>query len=643
MMSMKNFAKTLTGKIIIFAMCVIFICTSVASLAGIIFMINNGYYSFSKESVNTSLKDEFVESYANGIVYSKHMPGSYEAKTFIPDNNIHFVLLSGPGDIIASSPEVDEKSNSYRKWKYKFHYSLHINGNYVIDIERVNEMNYDWETLNTLYIDITDFLSSNNTLTQSLKVIDFIYAIRHILFAILVLSVILFIASFVILLKIAGKRPDNDKIIPGVLNSIPYDVLLLTSGILYISLFCNIYALRYNLGETFAIVLLIIVALFTVITCIGLCMSLTTRIKTKTFVKKLLIYRIYLFLTKSFKKIRSICLNLIEQIPFIWRTILIVAGISICEFIAIVTCNYELDNLLIWWFLEKIVLIPLILIVARILRKLQAGATALANGDLKHHTDTSKMFWDFRQHGENLNNIAKGMTIAVEDRIKSERMKTELITNVSHDIKTPLTSIINYTNLIANEDCDNENINQYAEVLTRQADRLKRLIDDLVEASKASTGNLDVNLAPCDAAIFISQADGEYDEKLKKSNLTLITKQPDTPVFIMADGRRMWRIFDNLMNNICKYAQSGTRVYLSLETQDNNAVITFKNISKDEMDISEDELMERFVLGDSSRNTEGNGLGLSIAKSMAELQNGSLSITIDGDLFKAILTFPIAD
>ena len=235
------------------------------------------------------------------------------------------------------------------------------------------------------------------------------------------------------------------------------------------------------------------------------------------------------------------------------------------------------------------------------------------------------------------------MSRAVDERMKSERMKTELITNVSHDIKTPLTSIINYADLISREKCDNEKIAEYAEVLSRQSDRLKRLIEDLVEASKAATGNLEVMLSLCDAGVFISQAVGEYEQKLNDAGLQTVVTQFDEAVYVMADGRRMLRVFDNLMNNICKYAQSGTRVYLSLEKIGNKAVITFKNTSRDPLNISADELMERFVRGDSSRNTEGNGLGLSIAKSLTELQGGTLTLSVDGDLFKVILSFPIAE
>lgn len=314
---------------------------------------------------------------------------------------------------------------------------------------------------------------------------------------------------------------------------------------------------------------------------------------------------------------------------------------SFLEFLGIIAFSYDTGNLALLWFIEKLILLPIIFYGALMIKKLQKGAKALAEGDLSYQIDTSSMRGDFRKQGEDLNSIADGMSRAVEKQIKSERMKTELITNVSHDIKTPLTSIINYADLIGKEQTENKKITEYAEVLVRQSVRLKRLIEDLVEASKASTGNLEVNLVPCDASVFLTQAGGEYEEKLQNAELTLVTSQPEYEIRILADGRRMWRVFDNLMNNICKYALAGTRVYLSLEQIGNNAVIVFKNTSREALNISEEELMERFVRGDRSRTTEGNGLGLSIARSLTELQKGTLTIKIDGDLFKAILTFPI--
>jgi signal transduction histidine kinase len=229
--------------------------------------------------------------------------------------------------------------------------------------------------------------------------------------------------------------------------------------------------------------------------------------------------------------------------------------------------------------------------------------------------------------------------------MKSERFKTELITNVSHDIKTPLTSIINYVDLLKKEPIENKNAEEYITILDRQSSRLKKLIEDLIEASKASTGNLPVHLELCDATVMLTQVVGEFEERAQANNLELVVNSPEPPVNIMADGRHLWRIIDNLMSNICKYALPGTRVYIDLartampENGKNVISMTFRNISKDKLNITSEELMARFVRGDESRNTEGNGLGLSIAKSLSELMDADLKVEIDGDLYKAILSF----
>ena len=264
-----------------------------------------------------------------------------------------------------------------------------------------------------------------------------------------------------------------------------------------------------------------------------------------------------------------------------------------------------------------------------------------AAGDESCVVDTSKLYGPFREHGEDLNTIRDGVSLAVEARMRSEHFRTELITNVSHDIKTPLTSIINYVDLLGKEKPENEKMREYIDVLQRQSARLKKLIDDLLEASKASTGNLNVNAEPCDVGVLLDQSLGEYGEKLAAAGLEPVLTKPEKPVIIMADGRHMWRIFDNLLNNICKYSQRGTRVYLEVYERDGKAVVTFRNISSRQLNISSDELMERFVRGDSSRNTEGSGLGLNIAQSLAQLQKGVMELTVDGDLFKVTLTFDV--
>ncbi len=314
--------------------------------------------------------------------------------------------------------------------------------------------------------------------------------------------------------------------------------------------------------------------------------------------------------------------------------------------IAVFGASYsDIEVYWIFHLIEVFILFGLVVWRTVSLRKLAKGGDALASGNLSYHVNPEGMPRDLKKQAEALNRIGVGMNRAVEERMKSERMKTELITNVSHDIKTPLTSIINYTDLLSKEEPENERVREYTDVLTRQSVRLKRLIDDLVEASKASTGNLDVSLAPCDVSVFLEQAAGEYEQRLTDAGMTLCMAHPDHPVTILADGRRLWRVFDNLMNNIVKYGQPGTRVYLTLEEINRFAVVSFRNVSRDPLNVSPDELMERFVRGDASRSsaTEGNGLGLSIAKSLTELQGGALTLSIDGDLFKAVLHFPVAE
>ena len=272
-------------------------------------------------------------------------------------------------------------------------------------------------------------------------------------------------------------------------------------------------------------------------------------------------------------------------------------------------------------------------------QELYKCAKEMAEGNLDRKADTSKMFWVFRAHGEHLNQISDGMSKAVEARMKSEHLKTELITNVSHDIKTPLTSIINYVDLLQKDDMDEKTRQEYIEVLSRQSARLKKLIEDLVEASKASTGNIQINWAEIDANMLLEQAVAEYEDKLANAGLKVVFTRSEVPAVIRADGQHLWRVFDNLLANISKYAMPGTRVYASVIHETGSVRIEFKNISREALNVSSDELMERFVRGDSSRNTEGSGLGLSIANSLCTLMRADFKLSIDGDLFKAVIEF----
>ena len=274
------------------------------------------------------------------------------------------------------------------------------------------------------------------------------------------------------------------------------------------------------------------------------------------------------------------------------------------------------------------------------MQTLQKGAKDLADGTMNEPLDTSRMLWDLKNHGEYLNQARLGISQAAEEKIRSERMKTELITNVSHDIKTPLTSIINYVDLIKKEEVENETVKGYVDVLERQSLRLKRLLEDLIEASKVSTGNVELELTDCDAVVVLEQAVGEFLGQAEEAKVTLVKEVRQQPISVLADGRALWRILENLLSNICKYSATDSRAYITLEKNGDDVQFTFKNVSAAPLNITADELKERFVRGDESRHSEGSGLGLSIAGSLAGLMNGSMDIVIDGDLFKAVVTLP---
>lgn len=338
------------------------------------------------------------------------------------------------------------------------------------------------------------------------------------------------------------------------------------------------------------------------------------------------------------------CLHGAAQLPLIPLTTALAVVITLGELLGLLLfADWYPGILLFLWGLEKLILLPCVLYTALSCQKLRTHTHQLAQGELDKTLDTSHMVGALKAHAQDLNAIAGSIDAAVSQRTRSERFKAELITNVSHDIKTPLTSIINYTDLICREKCDNPRITEYAQVLHRQGERLKKLLVDLVEASKASTGNLEVHRAPCRVDVLLDQAAGEYEQRLAQSGLTLVLQKPETGLVILADGRHLWRVFDNLMNNICKYALSGTRVYLTLAQAGTKVRVSFRNISRDPLDMPAAQLLERFARGDAARTTEGSGLGLSIAQSLTELQGGKMELSVDGDLFKAVLSFPLSE
>ncbi len=330
-----------------------------------------------------------------------------------------------------------------------------------------------------------------------------------------------------------------------------------------------------------------------------------------------------------------LCVNVFRKMP----VILVGAGLLLLNAGTILLALMGDHWLLLIPVILDVAAIPVLLVYYRNSRSVVRGASKLADGDLDYKIKTRFMFFHWRDLGDTLNRISEGMAAAVEDRMKSERMKTELITNVSHDLKTPITSIISYISLLKNPELGEEERREYLDVLDRQSAKLKKLTEDVVEASKAASGVLTVRLETLNASELLEQCVGEFSVRLRDAGLEPVVRLPREAANISADGDLLSRVLQNLMTNVLKYAQSGTRVYFDLDIREDNVYITSKNISREPLNITVDELMERFVRGDSSRHSEGSGLGLSIAKSLTELMGGTLNLILDGDLFKAELVF----
>ncbi len=370
--------------------------------------------------------------------------------------------------------------------------------------------------------------------------------------------------------------------------------------------------------------------------CIALLLrTFTVRLKARCLGKTTLLCRVAAWTVRTVH-------DFIRFLPFTWKLVLGFGAYVIFAFWLITVGRYDGAFMLMYFFLQLALLLFLSWWAYGYYR-LRQGTKTIAGGDLEYQIDTRRMPYDLRLQAEDLNNISAGLSAAVDEKMKSERFKAELITNVSHDLKTPLTSIINYVDLLKTTAQTDPKAAEYIEVLDRKSQRLKKLTEDLVEASKASTGVLSVNREKIGMGQLIDQAMGEWEEKLTGRKLTLVTSLPEGETWVYADGRHLWRVIDNLLSNCAKYAMEGTRVYLDLERGKGQVALSVKNISREPLNVPAERLMERFVRGEESRSTEGSGLGLSIARSLTELQGGTFELAVDGDLFKSIVTLPQAN
>lgn len=469
--------------------------------------------------------------------------------------------------------------------------------------------------------------------------VSMLSTMQKIYLPVFLIALILFIISFVFLMTMSGHRREDDEIHLRLVDRMPY-VIYATLAFLGVSVGVvgnvGIVALYYEsvLGEAEMITLSIVVACLWQLLALAFSMSTASRIKSGQFWKHTLLHYIVALVRHwLIDPVKNLNRMIRENVNLSVR---LAVGLLILGFLELfVLAAFGMMGAgFFFFFLYKIVETFVIYYLVLMAKKLKDGGKRVANGNYDQPIDTRHMIAPLKEHGEDINHVGEGIALAVADQMKSERLKTELITNVSHDIKTPLTSIINYVDLIKKEEVSEPKVREYVDVLDRQSARLKKLIEDLLEASKASTGNVEMHMEACDAAVMIAQVVGEYQDKLQKQDIEIVVNEAKNPANIMADGRHLWRVFDNIMSNICKYTQDHTRVYVNVEDAGAEVRMIFKNISKYPLNITSDELMERFVRGDASRNTEGHGLGLSIASSLTSLMDGQLTIDIDGDLFK---------
>ena len=418
-----------------------------------------------------------------------------------------------------------------------------------------------------------------------------------------------------------------------IIRKIPVEILLIIDIVLWIILagICAVFGNR-DLFET-TVILYIVFAGGAMVLFVCELLTFVAKCKSGNFLTNSLIRRYggkFVGFVKSVYQNRSVTGKMI--VCFILFLIVSIVGTALSAY------GIGVLILILLW------IAVFILLMRKVVQKqtIKESIHEIAGGNLDYQTDVSRLSGDDLEMAENLNRVRDGMQKALNEQMKSERLKTDLITNVSHDIKTPLTSIINYVDILKRENIQDEKIRSYIDVLDRKSQRLKHLTEDLVEASKISSGNIRLDIQTINLKQLIKQTNGEFEEKFENRQLSMVCTLPEEEMLIRADGRRMWRVIENLYNNAAKYAMPGSRIYVDGMCAAGKVTVIIKNISESPLNFDAEELMERFVRGDVSRNTEGSGLGLEIARNLTIMMNGKFDIYLDGDLFKVILTFNLA-
>ena len=607
---MKRFLDKTWTKVVAYFLFFIFTALAVANTAGVVYFFSHEIYlqgeAAAREALYYSQADNVADAVQVWLLNSKSEEEFIKAvRDRCPAENGYGITVTQPdgkNTTVTALPEDAKIVYTYDRW-------LDIDGKELVITVSLQE----------------GFLPRTYEYRFGLWLLD----MKNALIPLTVLFVVLTLFCFFWQMAAAGHWQGFEGIHLTWFDKIPLDLMAVVF-MLPIGFFIG----YFNYASSIA------VALWgaAVLNCVFLFLiTFVTRCKAGTVLKNNVIWYAIRLLWRILKAIGRWIGHLVRSIPVIWRTALVI----LAAFIFALAIGSNMSVLSLPMFLLYLLLAVFALYIAIGFATLQRGSKALAEGDYSKPVDTRFLRGDLKRCGENLNKVQQGVQRAVDERLRSERMKTELITNVSHDIKTPLTSIVNYVDLLKKEDIDNPKAQEYLEVLDRQSKRLKKLTEDLVEASKASSGVIPVDCQPTNVNVLLSQLEGEYEERLQKAELTMIVHPAAGDPVVLADGKLLSRVMDNLMNNIGKYAMPGTRVYAAAAADEKESTISIKNVSRNELNVSADELMERFVRGDSSRHTEGSGLGLSIAKSLVELQGGRFELSIDGDLFRADISLPL--
>ena len=619
-------------------------------------------YMGEVERKGVSLKDEVEEGYfideygyeIDPVEDTDRMPiyvqdGEYKIyyQTNHTKKKFIYLLVNEEAKIAYTNIQQTSKTNTIEKLKQEIisnnkYWSI-SNNQIQTNIERLSEENIvrneDLQKISEYYTafdETVQNIDSSSDITLNRALYNQTKSLYKYSYSTLIISIIIGSIELIYLIYSLGYVKNKEEIYLSWLDKIPLEILFFGYCLLFfveaaLLVMClSVISVDVNL----CVMLIMLVGYFSVLSALYGAGTLLKRIKAHTFFKNSITYRILKWLIQKYKNVKNIISsnkNLGGKIALYFIgivTVSILIGLIFKEF------GILLDIVFWIWCYYKIMK------EVDKFKQIHDATEKIYKGDTNIKLDESLYTGVLKELAIYINDIAGGFSNAIKESLKSERLKTELITNVSHDIKTPLTSIINYVDLLKQENIQNEKAKEYIEVLDNKSQRLKKLIEDLVEASKASSGNIKINKEVLNVKELLNQVTGEFEDKFNSRGLNIISKLPEKTVYIKADSRYLYRVLENIYSNVAKYAEENTRVYIDCILEEENTVTIYvKNISKDELNISADELMQRFVRGDKSRNTEGSGLGLSIAKSLTELQDGTFNIYLDGDLFKVAIKF----